>query len=445
MLGIAGAAAAPLGSLAARPARRPRWPQAAAARLSSARTLPLDVAEWSYMWVNVKRADTARGSFIGGQQMYVEYMVPTRVRKPFPIVLVHGGGGQGLDWMGTPDGRPGWFQYLVAEGYKVYVVDRPGHGRSPQHPDLHGAIPAAPRHDGGAAGAASSSRRAANNPDPYRKNHTQWPGPGVPGAPDVAQFIASQGGSYVVNPPPPGAQRGGRGAVPAGARRSGRRTSGRRAGRSADAGEPAAGRPAEPRAHGVARGGRRAARQDRSRDHHDALGRRPVRPARRRGAAEPREGDRHHRRRRLRLRRRQPLGHVDDSGDLRSAGRAIRPRSRRAGSRIPEPDVDGYFLQEEPARKLPNLRDVAVLIVTAAGVGTRRRATRAAPAFLKQAGVQVAEELRLAQRRHPRQQPHDDGREEPSRGAAADPRLAGQERHAAARRPSGSAAPSRPR
>src|SRR3989304_3824408 len=48
--------------------------------------LALDVAEWSYMWVNVKRADVARGSFIGGQQMYVEYMVPARVRKPFPIV-----------------------------------------------------------------------------------------------------------------------------------------------------------------------------------------------------------------------------------------------------------------------------------------------------------------------------------------------------------------------
>ena len=31
--------------------------------------IPLDVAEWSYMWVNVKRAETARGAFVGGQQM----------------------------------------------------------------------------------------------------------------------------------------------------------------------------------------------------------------------------------------------------------------------------------------------------------------------------------------------------------------------------------------
>jgi hypothetical protein len=105
-LGIAGVGAAVLAPLAVRPASAAALAQASLAQLSAAKTLPLDVAEWSYMWVNVKRADTARGSFIGGQQMYVEYMVPARVRKPFPIVLVHGGGGQGLDWMGTPDGRP---------------------------------------------------------------------------------------------------------------------------------------------------------------------------------------------------------------------------------------------------------------------------------------------------------------------------------------------------
>ena len=77
-----------------------------------------------------------------GTQMYVEYQIPAKVKHPYPIVLVHGGGGQGLDWMGTPDGRRGWATMLLEEGYKVYVVDRPGHGRSPYHPDLHGGWPA---------------------------------------------------------------------------------------------------------------------------------------------------------------------------------------------------------------------------------------------------------------------------------------------------------------
>ena len=81
-LGIAGVAASALGPLAANPSAAASLAQAAA--LSAAKTLPLDVAEWSFMWVNVKRADTARGSFIGGQQMYVEYMVPTRVTQAVP-------------------------------------------------------------------------------------------------------------------------------------------------------------------------------------------------------------------------------------------------------------------------------------------------------------------------------------------------------------------------
>ena len=103
---------------------------------------PLDLAEWSYFFVGVERIELARGSFVNGKQMYVETFIPAQVRHPYPLVLVHGGGGQGLDWMGTPDGRRGWAQILLEEGYKVYVVDRPGHGRSPFHPDVDGPFPA---------------------------------------------------------------------------------------------------------------------------------------------------------------------------------------------------------------------------------------------------------------------------------------------------------------
>jgi pimeloyl-ACP methyl ester carboxylesterase len=120
-------------------------------------------------------------------------------------VLVHGGGGQGLDWMGTPDGRRGWATMLLEEGYKVYVVDRPGHGRSPYHPDLHGGWPAAqtlesisnlftpqranlpPGGPGGRGGFGNS---------PNAKLHNQWPGTGAVGTPELAQLVASQGGSF---------------------------------------------------------------------------------------------------------------------------------------------------------------------------------------------------------------------------------------------------------
>jgi pimeloyl-ACP methyl ester carboxylesterase len=92
----------------------------------------LDLAEWSYFWVGVEKVLTARGTLCNGMQMYVEYWVPTEVRHPYPLVLVHGGYGQGSDWISTPEGG------RVEQGYKVYVVDRPGQGRPPYFPWFHG-------------------------------------------------------------------------------------------------------------------------------------------------------------------------------------------------------------------------------------------------------------------------------------------------------------------
>jgi pimeloyl-ACP methyl ester carboxylesterase len=168
---------------------------------------PLDIAEWSFFWVGVERATLPGGMspVVNGKQMYVEYQVPAKVKHPYPIVLIHGGGGQGLDWMGTPDGRRGWSTYLLLEGYRVYIVDRPGHGRSPYHPDLHGPFPNAqtlesisglftPQRANAPAGGRGG--RGGFGTSANAKLHTQWPGTGEVGAPELAQLVASQGGSF---------------------------------------------------------------------------------------------------------------------------------------------------------------------------------------------------------------------------------------------------------
>jgi pimeloyl-ACP methyl ester carboxylesterase len=98
----------------------------------------LDIAEWSYLWYGVEHATLARGTVCNGMQMYVEHWIPEQVKHPYPVVLVPGGYGQGSDWIATPDGRRGWASLLLEQGYKVYVVDRPGQGRCPYHPYLHG-------------------------------------------------------------------------------------------------------------------------------------------------------------------------------------------------------------------------------------------------------------------------------------------------------------------
>jgi len=43
-----------------------------------------------------------------GGAMYVEVMVPKQIRSPYPVVFLHGAGQTGVDWLQTPDGRPGW-------------------------------------------------------------------------------------------------------------------------------------------------------------------------------------------------------------------------------------------------------------------------------------------------------------------------------------------------
>ncbi len=49
--------------------------------------------------------------------MFAEWEAPEQVTRPYPIVLVHGGGFQGTEWLDTPDSRPGWAQRLVEAGY----------------------------------------------------------------------------------------------------------------------------------------------------------------------------------------------------------------------------------------------------------------------------------------------------------------------------------------
>lgn len=87
---------------------------------------PLRLAQFGNFVVNAQLTEE------GGvtDQMYVEFMIPENQVYPHPVVLVHGGGGQGTDWKSTVDGRDGWANYLVNAGFAVYIIDRPGSARS---------------------------------------------------------------------------------------------------------------------------------------------------------------------------------------------------------------------------------------------------------------------------------------------------------------------------
>jgi pimeloyl-ACP methyl ester carboxylesterase len=98
---------------------------------------PLRSSRRGQFWVTGERVEGARGT-VQRAPMFVEWEAPEEITRPYPLILVHGGGGQLTDWRGTPDGRPGWADLFVDAGYLVYLVDRPAHGRSWAHPDVVG-------------------------------------------------------------------------------------------------------------------------------------------------------------------------------------------------------------------------------------------------------------------------------------------------------------------
>ncbi len=109
----------------------------------------LDIADWSYFWYGVERVKLARGTVVNGGQMFVEHWIPAEVRHPYSVVLIHGGYGQGSDWLSTPgpstssgQAARGWVSAFLELGYKVYVIDRPGQGRNPFQPFVHGLFDA---------------------------------------------------------------------------------------------------------------------------------------------------------------------------------------------------------------------------------------------------------------------------------------------------------------
>lgn len=151
---------------------------------------PLAIADQGGFWVNTRRVQTPAGTVAAGQ-MYVQYQIPAERRFPNPIVMVHGGGGQGTDYLHTPDGRPGWSTWFLRHGYAVYVVDRPGHGRSTCFPEVLG--PMAPPMSYEVAQMLFSSADPSKAFWPRAGLATQWPADAGDAAEVLDQTVAGQG------------------------------------------------------------------------------------------------------------------------------------------------------------------------------------------------------------------------------------------------------------
>ena len=148
---------------------------------------PLILAQEGYMFAGGKYSLVQEHQQLAGQ-IYAEYQIPAKRTHPLPIVMIHGLWQSGTNFTGTPDGREGWAQFFLRQGYAVYIVDQPGRGRSAFNPDLY-AVQRQPDLEDVQRRFVAPERY---NLWPQAHLHTQWPGQGAPGDPVFDQFFASQ-------------------------------------------------------------------------------------------------------------------------------------------------------------------------------------------------------------------------------------------------------------
>src|SRR5207237_77456 len=112
---------------------------AGTSRLVAQGAEPLSIARQGYFFVGGGYTTVNNRQVMSGQ-MYVEFQIPANQTRPYPIVMVHGGGQTGTNFTGTPDGREGWAQFFLRKGYAVYVVDQPGRGKAAYDADQYGPL-----------------------------------------------------------------------------------------------------------------------------------------------------------------------------------------------------------------------------------------------------------------------------------------------------------------
>jgi pimeloyl-ACP methyl ester carboxylesterase len=150
---------------------------------------PLSLARDGFFYVGGRNTTVNGHTYVVGQ-MYVEMRIPAKLTHPYPIIMVHGGTRTGTTYTGTPDGRESWAQYFARRGYAVYVVDQPGRGRSGYLTEAYGPQTLAD----GESGQRRYLQQEKARLWPQAHLHTQWPGSGAPDDPVTLQMT----GSYVL-------------------------------------------------------------------------------------------------------------------------------------------------------------------------------------------------------------------------------------------------------
>ncbi|KAI6046464.1 alpha beta-hydrolase [Pisolithus marmoratus] len=140
-----------------------------------------------YFYVGGSYVTGSGGSEIAHGQLYVEHLVPIETTRSIPVLFIHGNGMTASNFLNTPDGRPGWADYFLAQGYELYLVDQPCRGRSPWHQGVDGRRSVMSVYKIESRFTATAKYKLW----PQAALHTQWPGSGTKGDPVFDAFYKS--------------------------------------------------------------------------------------------------------------------------------------------------------------------------------------------------------------------------------------------------------------
>lgn len=148
---------------------------------------PLSIQRQGYLFAGGKYSAVGGKQAMSGQ-LYAEFQIPSPQTHPYPVIMIHGGGQTGTNFTQTPDGREGWAQHFLRNGYAVYVVDQVGRGKAAYQADLYGQATKPDAENIEQRFTAAERFKLW----PQAHLHTQWPGSGTAGDPVFDQFYASQ-------------------------------------------------------------------------------------------------------------------------------------------------------------------------------------------------------------------------------------------------------------
>jgi len=144
----------------------------------------------TYFYVGQTYVPGGDSSF-AANQMYVEHLTPEKITQPLPLLIIHGQGQTGTNFLNTPDGRLGWADYFLSKGYDLYIIDQPSRGRSAWQSTVNG--PLVPFDTLRVEQRFTATQK--HNLWPQASLHTQWPGNGSQGDTVFDAYYASNVGS----------------------------------------------------------------------------------------------------------------------------------------------------------------------------------------------------------------------------------------------------------